>query len=304
MHTAPVVPDAVPGADNRGGIVAKPPTTASGISAETIARDGVEDIGYGREFAQFYDRIFLHDESADITAEALARIHPDPAWGTLELGVGTGRIALPLARRIGPLDALDSSVEMLEELAGNRAGEQVHGMHGNFVQGLPDRRYGLIYAVCQTFSMVRSREEQRRALMNVARALMPGGTLVVESGNPGQVRAFMGDQNPAVTTVQLERQGGWLTTYSRVVATGDGDETWHCRQIWIDRDGSFHTGVEQSLLTSVEVLDGLAADAGLVPELLFADWVGRPYEDESPLYIRTYRRPLDGAAEPLEGASQ
>ena len=276
--------------------------TATHPGAEVLNRDGVEDTGYGREFAPFYDRIFRHDESAEITAEGLARIHPDIAQGTLELGVGTGRIALPLARRIGPVDAVDSSVEMLSVLEENRNGEPVQAMHGNFVHELPDRRYGMIFAVCQTMSMVRSRAEQRRAMHRVAHALAPGGIFVVETGNPVQVHALMGGENPSVATVPLEAQGGWLTTYSQVTPDESGHETWRCRQVWIERDGSLHTGVEQSLLTPLDVMDELALEAGLIPELLFSTWLGDPYGDQSALYIRSYRRPTETA--PLEGEAQ
>ncbi|MEV4901900.1 class I SAM-dependent methyltransferase [Citricoccus sp. NPDC055426] len=270
--------------------------TATHPGAGMLIREDVEDTGYGREFAPFYDRIFQHDESAEVTAEGLARIHPDISRGTLELGVGTGRIALPLARRIGPVDAIDSSVEMLSALEGHRKGEPVHAMHGNFVHELPDRRYGMVFAVCQTMSMVRSRAEQRRAMHRVAQALVPGGIFVVETGNPLQVHTLMGDRNPAVTTVPLEAQGGWLTTYSHVTESEAGDQTWRCRQVWIESDGTLHTGIEQSLLTPVEVMDRMAAEAGLVPELLFATWTGTPYGDEAPLYIRSYRRPTESAS--------
>ncbi|MGM7668651.1 class I SAM-dependent DNA methyltransferase [Microbacterium sp. A93] len=278
--------------------------TATHPGGAVQARDGVEDTGYGREFAPFYDRIFQHDEFAEITADGLARIHPDIAQGTLELGVGTGRIALPLARRIGPVDAVDSSVEMLALLEGHRDGEPVHATHGNFVHELPDRRYGMIFAVCQTMSMVGSRADQRRAMHRVAQTLAPGGIFVVETGNPLQVHALMGGQNPAVTTVPLEAQGGWLTTYSQLTESEAGDEAWRCRQIWIERDGTLHTGVEQSLLTPVEVMDQMATEAGLVPELLFATWSGAPYGDEAPLYIRSYRRPPEAEPVTREGAAQ
>ncbi|NUL46160.1 class I SAM-dependent methyltransferase [Cellulosimicrobium funkei] len=280
------------------------PLTATMHGDKVLPRDGVEDIGYGREFAPFYDQIFQHDESAEITAEGLARIHPNIAEGTLELGVGTGRIALPLARHIGPVDAMDSSVEMLAGLEDHRDCEPVHAVHGNFVQELPDRRYGMIFAVCQTMSMVRTREEQRRAMHNVAHALTPGGIFVVETGNPLQVHAFMGEQNPAVVTVPMEAQGGWLTTYSHITHRESGEEIWRCRQVWIERDGGFHTGVEQSLLTPVEVMDQLATEAGLIPELLFSTWLGTPYGDESPLYIRSYRRPPEAMDTLTEGAPE
>lgn len=59
----------------------------------------VDDIGYGKQFAAWYDRLFPKDANAVTTAETLAHLHPDPEKGTLEFGVGTGRIAVPLSQR-------------------------------------------------------------------------------------------------------------------------------------------------------------------------------------------------------------
>lgn len=79
----------------------------------------VADIGYGAQFAGWYDRIFPKDASAAYTAERIAAWHPLPGAGTCELGVGSGRIAIPLSGIIGKVTGVDSSPEMLDALRGD-----------------------------------------------------------------------------------------------------------------------------------------------------------------------------------------
>src|SRR5699024_2355046 len=122
----------------------------------------VDDIGYGREFAHFYDRIFPKDATAERTADVLAGMHPGngPA---LELGVGTGRIAIPLARRVGPVVGVDSSVEMLDRLRSDIAHTEVDvtPVHGDIRAYRDDTKYVLVYCVCATLSMLLDEAQQQ-----------------------------------------------------------------------------------------------------------------------------------------------
>lgn len=252
----------------------------------------VNDDGYGDEFASFYDKIFRHDENAEYMAKKLAELHPSPGQGTLELGVGTGRIALPLARRIGDVDAMDSSPEMLEVLRENKGEEPVHAIHGNFIDQLPDRRYGMVFAVCQTFSMIQSRRQQRRTLENVYSVLEPGGIFVIETGNPRYVSTLMQGQNPALTAVPLTEEHNWLITYSRIEKNSDNEPVWYCRQIFVDEQGEISTGIERSLLTAPSDIFLLAERVGFEKYRLLGDWKGNPFEKQStPLHITVLQRP-------------
>jgi SAM-dependent methyltransferase len=76
----------------------------------------VNDIGYGRQLADFYDRLYPPGELVDQAVAWLASLHPGGGLPSLELGVGTGRIAMPLAERIGQIVGVDSSPEMLDVL--------------------------------------------------------------------------------------------------------------------------------------------------------------------------------------------
>src|SRR5687767_7528038 len=116
----------------------------------------INDIGYGRQFDGWYDRLFPKDGLADRTAEQLASLHPDHGLGTLELGVGTGRIAVPLSREVGRVVGVESSLEMLSALEKDVAATSadVEGVHGDIRTYTDNRQYGLVYCVCGTLSML------------------------------------------------------------------------------------------------------------------------------------------------------
>lgn len=117
----------------------------------------------------------------------LARSAPGPA---LELGCGTGRIALPLARAGIEITGLDLSRAMLDVAAERLAIEDadVTG-RATFVRGdMTDfdlgRQFGLVYIAFRSFMMLSTPEEQRRCLEAAHRHLAPGGTLAIDLFDP------------------------------------------------------------------------------------------------------------------------
>ncbi|GAB3108910.1 hypothetical protein GCM10027160_07440 [Streptomyces calidiresistens] len=273
---------------------------------------GVRDCGYGDEFRHVYDRIFRKDAYADLTGRVLAGWHPDPASGTLELGVGTGRVAVPLARELvraatadgtggaGDLPGIvgvDSSLTMLDGLRAeiDRHRLPITPVHGDIrVEPEDGRRYGLVYCVCATLSMLTHPDEQRAVLRAAARALAPGGVLVVETAHPGHVRALHdGRRDASFFTPYPEPNTGLLTCSTLL----PGDQPlWRASHVWFEGDGTSRVGTEISRLTEPEEVDAYAAEAGLVPIDRRADWLGNPLEPASPMYITRYTH-ADGTGE-------
>ena len=147
----------------------------------------VDDIGYGRQFGGFYDRIFPSGDYTEPTVRKLASLHPQPGERALELGVGTGRVAIPLAQRAFPVRGVDSSPEMLDQLRtkAKEADADVEAVHGDIRKYSDDAQYGLVYCVCATLSMILDADDQRATIQHAADRLAPGGVLVVETSNPG-----------------------------------------------------------------------------------------------------------------------
>ncbi|MFE1775872.1 methyltransferase domain-containing protein [Streptomyces sp. NPDC059008] len=248
----------------------------------------IDDIGYGHQFASFYDEIFPKDESAERVAETLAGLLPGPG-AALELGVGTGRIALPLAARIGSVVGVDSSPEMLERLRAAVAGSgaDVEAVHGDLRTYEDDRRYELVYAVCGTLSMLLDPDEQRQAVRRMAERLAPGGHLVIETHNPQGVLATADGRVATTFFVPYpEPDTGLLTSWM----IDEKQALWQASHIWL-ANGSFRIGTEVSRLTSPGEVDSYADEAGLEPVRRSADWTGTPYAVGAPMYVAIYRKP-------------
>ncbi|MBV8913754.1 MAG: class I SAM-dependent methyltransferase [Acetobacteraceae bacterium] len=135
---------------------------------------------YGDSIAAFYDEDTAVLE-IEPTLEVLSELGGEgPA---LELGVGTGRIALPLSKRGMQIDGIDCSSKMLEQLRQKPGSERIKITEGNFrdVSGGP---YRLVFAVFNTFLFLLTQRDQRRCFENVARCLTDDGVFVIEAAIP------------------------------------------------------------------------------------------------------------------------
>jgi SAM-dependent methyltransferase len=246
----------------------------------------VDDIGYGRQFEGFYDRIFPRDASADLAAAKLASIHP--GGGTLEFGAGTGRIAIPLAALAGEVVAVDSSPEMLDQLRRNvkESDAAVTPVHGDIRTYTDEERYGLVYCVCATLSMILDPAEQQEVIHRAAERLAPGGKLVVETHNKDGVLALHEGKRRTSFFVPYPEPDTGLLTYSTL---SPDNRLWQASHVWFD-NGSSHTGTELSKLTSPGEVDGFAAEAGLEPVSRATDWQDTPYAEAGPMFVAVYTK--------------
>jgi SAM-dependent methyltransferase len=246
----------------------------------------VDDIGYGRQFGAFYDRIFPGGAYTEPTVKKLAALHPSPGERALELGVGTGRVAIPLARDSFPVTGVDSSPEMLDQLStkAKEAGADVDAVHGDIRTYSDDATYSLVYCVCATFSMILDAEEQASVIRHAAERLAPGGTLVVETSNPGGVRALHEGQQRTSYFIPYPEPNTGLLTYSTVF---EDKKLWHASHIWFE-DGKSSVGSELARLTTPDEVDAYADAAGLKPVSRWADWEETAYAEDSPMFVSTY----------------
>lgn len=102
----------------------------------------------------------------------------------LELGIGTGRIALPLAQRGVPVHGIDMSKAMVARLRAKPGGEDIGVTIGDFATTTVDGVFSVAYLVFNTISNLTTQEEQVACFRNVAAHLEPGGCFVIEVGIP------------------------------------------------------------------------------------------------------------------------
>lgn len=154
---------------------------------------------YGERMAGVYDEWAGVPQDAEETVAFLAELAgPGPV---LELGVGTGRIALPLARKGFEVHGIDASDAMTNRLREKPGGESVRVTLGDFADFDLGRRFPLVYVVFNTFFALLSQEDQIRCFGCVARHLHENGAFVIEAFMPDPAR-FTDHQ--AVQTKQIE----------------------------------------------------------------------------------------------------
>ena len=137
---------------------------------------------YGERIAGAYDDYVGHkfDEEAQVSMLGeLAR-----GGRVLELGVGTGRVAIPLSRLGLEVHGIESSPAMVEQLRAKAHGEEVTVTVGDFADVDVSGTFSLCLAVFSTLFMLRSQDDQLRCFANVAAHLAPGGAFVVEAFVP------------------------------------------------------------------------------------------------------------------------
>src|SRR5215471_10164588 len=148
--------------------------------------------GYGRamddEDGYFGERVAAsYDESSaemfePAVVDAAVEFLADLAGGgrVLELGIGTGRIALPLARRGVPVHGIDLSRAMVARLRDKPGGDAVGVTIGDFATTRADGTFSVAYLVFNTIMNLTTQEEQVACFRNVAAHLAPGGCFVIE----------------------------------------------------------------------------------------------------------------------------
>src|SRR5437762_8415313 len=121
----------------------------------------------------------------------LAELAGDGA--ALELGVGTGRIALPLAQRGIRVHGIDLSEAMVARLRAKPGAEKIGVTIGDFATTTVEGTFSVAYLVFNTIMNLTTQDEQVACFQNVAAHLEPGGCFVIEVGVPGLQRLPPGE---------------------------------------------------------------------------------------------------------------
>ncbi|MEC4019152.1 class I SAM-dependent DNA methyltransferase [Streptomyces sp. H27-D2] len=141
------------------------------------------------------------EEAADFLAE-LAN------GGTaLELGIGTGRVALPLAERGVKVSGIDASPGMIRKLREKEGGDKIGIYEGNFADVDVKEDYDVIFIALATLFVLTTQEDQVRCFANSAAHLNPGGRLVVQNIVPDLTNYQRGRYNDFDTTAPFRVSG-------------------------------------------------------------------------------------------------
>jgi len=117
------------------------------------------------------------------TVDFLVELARDGA--ALELGIGTGRIALPLAARGVRVHGIDLSPDMVAQLRAKPGGDEIPVTIGDFSTAKADGPFSLVYLVFNTITNLTTQDDQVACFRNAADHLEPGGCFVIEVGVGG-----------------------------------------------------------------------------------------------------------------------
>lgn len=167
---------------------------------------------YGDRLADVYDEWFgpVEDGLIDRLVE-LAE-----GGRALEMGIGTGRVALPLAARGIEVHGIDASEAMVTKLRARPGGEAISVTMGNFADFQVEGEFSLVFVVFNTFFGLQTQEEQVRCFRNVADHLADGGTFVLEAFVP-DLKRFTGGQEVRTREVTSEHVSVQISLHDPVL---------------------------------------------------------------------------------------
>ena len=238
---------------------------------------------FGEDVAEHYDDpddAMFSAETIGPVVELLAELAGDGA--ALELGIGTGRIALPLSRRGVPVHGIDLSTAMLARLRAKPGADRIGITAGDFAQTRVPGRFSLSYLVFNTIMNLTSQDEQVACFRNVAEHLAPGGCFIIEVMvpdlqrlPPGEtVRPFLvGDNRLGFDEYDIASQR--LVSHHYQLADGRLERNAiPFRHVWPAE------------------LDLMAALAGLSLRDRWSDWRRSPFTSDSRQHVSVWQKPV------------
>ncbi|HKM98906.1 MAG TPA: class I SAM-dependent methyltransferase [Candidatus Binataceae bacterium] len=237
---------------------------------------------YGERIADVYDQYPTTPGNADQVVEVLAALAGKRR--VLELGIGTGRIALPLAARGFKVSGIDASPKMVEKLREKPGGDAIPVAIGNFADVKVPGQFSLIYVVFNTFFALLSQEEQLRCFAGIARHLTDDGAFVMEAFVPDVTRY---DRGQRTSTIRLD------TEHAYIDSTMHDPVNQHIRgaHIILGEDGTRFYPLELRYAWPAE-LDLMAQIAGMRLRDRWGGWSREPFTASSERHVSIYEKVL------------
>jgi SAM-dependent methyltransferase len=241
--------------------------------------------GYGDNWADVYDA-YVSDRSASLDPTPVAEFLIKLARGgpVLELGIGNGRIALPLAEAGLAVRGIDASERMLallrSKVESKGLDDRVSWFKGDFSCFKSPTRYPLIYAIYDAVLLLPRQEDQLNCFGHAGRALEPEGRFVIEAHVPNPA-AFVDNKR-----LEIVRVGG-STIEIRVNEHRPVEQQFVGNYIWFGEGG---VRVKPLLMRYAwpSELDLMAKLAGLKLEGRYGGWRGEIFDASSTSHVSVY----------------
>ncbi len=240
---------------------------------------GYDAATYGDRIADVYDE-FYKPANVGACVDLLAEL---AAGGrALELGIGTGTFALPLAATGCEVHGIESSQAMLDQLRSKPGGAELPVTIGDFADVAVAGAFSLVFVINNTFYMLTSQEEQIRCFQNVAAHLDESGVFLVHAFVPDiakfadgeHVRASLPDLDSVRLDVSIHDAVNQVLDFRHLRLTEEGIRMYpgRLRYVWPSE------------------LDLMAQLAGLKLRARWADWQRSPFTAQSHAHVSIYAR--------------
>jgi SAM-dependent methyltransferase len=215
------------------------------------------------------------DPAVDLLAELAG------SGRALELAIGTGRIALPLAQRGVPVHGIDLSNSMVARLRAKPGGEDIGVTIGDFATTTVEGTFSVAYLVFNTIANLTTQAAQVACFRNVAAHLEPGGCFVIEVNIPAlqrlppgeTIRAFhLSESRWGIDEYDVARQG--LTSHHFTIVDG------HLERVSIP-----------FRYTWPAELDLMAQLAGMTLRERWSGWEREPFTSDSRKHVSVWEKP-------------
>lgn len=234
---------------------------------------------YGDGIADVYDVWYPGGDPTPIVKRLAALAGDGPV---LELGIGTGRLAIPLAARGVPVHGIDASTRMVEKLRAKPGAEGIGITVSDFTDFEIEDRFSLVFVVFNTFFGILEQDDQVRGFQSVANHLAPGGRFLLECFVPDLGRF---DRGQRLSVAAIEEDGIRIEASlydpvrqrvkAQVISMAEGGSRFYPLQVrycWPSE------------------LDLMARLAGLELEHRWGGWNEEPFTAASGQHVSVYRK--------------
>jgi SAM-dependent methyltransferase len=240
-----------------------------------------EDGYFGERVAATYDESSAEMFEPGVGGAAVGVLAELAGGGrALELGIGTGRIALPLARRGIPVHGIDLSRAMVARLRAKPGGEAIGITIGDFAATRAEGMFSVAYLVFNTIMNLTAQAAQVACFRNVADHLEPGGCFVIEVAVP-DLRRLPAGQNVVPFHVSPTRWAFDVYDTATQAMSSNYVEV-------VDGRGEYHS-IPFRYVWPAE-LDLMAQLAGLRLRERWGGWTREPFTSESRQHVSIWEK--------------
>ena len=232
---------------------------------------------YGDGFADIYDD--WYQDVTDVESTVAFIVSLAQGKKILELGVGTGRLALPIAATGTPVSGVDSSSAMLDRLAKRDSSRLIETHLADMAHWLPKGRFQVIFCAYNTFFNLIGSNAQESCLKLVEQRLEPNGRFILE--------AFAPSISPDLPTRGIECRHTANTTVMNITIREQTSRLVRGQSVEINEGGITLRPWRISVRTPRE-LDDSASRHGLRLLERWEDWHRTPFTNDSARHVSVY----------------